>query len=175
MMAIVEAVPMTMQVPPVGASTSVDARISASLTSPARWPAHSRRQSVQAPMRSPRHRDAIIGPATTSSTGRPAETAPIRWPGTVLSQPPSSTAASMGWARRSSSTSRASRFRNIMLVGSRKTSPRDVVGKAMGSPPASTTPRHTASSSAGMSRWHGVKSLIEWPTPMIGRSVSVSS
>ena len=45
----------------------------------------------------------------------------------------------------------------------------------MGSPPASTTPRQTASSRPGMSRWQGVKSLIEWPTPMIGRSVSASS
>ena len=175
MMASVDAVPMTMHVPPVGASTRVAASISASLTSPALRPAHMRRQSVHAPTRSPRQCEAIIGPATTSRTGLPAEMAPINWPGTVLSQPPSRTTPSMGWARTSSSTSRASRLRNIMLVGSRNTSPRDMVGKTMGTAPASTTPRLTASRRAAISRWHGVKSLIEWPTPMIGRLVSASS
>ena len=48
-----------------------------------------------------------------------------------------------------------------MLVGSRNASPNDMVGKTSGTPPAWATPRLAASSSAGMSRWHGVKSLIE--------------
>ena len=41
----------------------------------------------------------------------------MSWAGTVLSQPPTRTTASMGWARTISSTSMDMRLRNIMLVG----------------------------------------------------------
>ena len=63
----------------------------------------------------------------------PAEAAPISCAGTVLSQPPISTTASIGWARIISSTSIAIRLRNIMLVGVRKTSPSEMVGNSIGS------------------------------------------
>ena len=53
MQAMVEAVPITMQVPTDGASLPLTASISTSSISPARYFAHSRRQSVQAPSTSP--------------------------------------------------------------------------------------------------------------------------
>jgi hypothetical protein len=83
------------------------------------------------------------------TAGTPAEAAPMSWAGTVLSQPPTSTTASIGWARTISSTSIDMRLRYSMLVGSRKTSPSEIVGKSIGSPPAESTPRRTASSSSG--------------------------
>jgi hypothetical protein len=79
--------------------------------------------------------------------------------GTVLSQPPISTAASMGWARSISSTSIDIRLRNLRLVGARKTSPREMVGNSRGSPPAAITPRFTASTSSGKWRWQLLKPL----------------
>jgi len=63
-----------------------------------------------------------------------------------------STTASIGWARIISSTSMAIRLRNIMLVGDRNTSPSEIVGKSIGSPPAASTPRFTASISSGKCR-----------------------
>src|ERR1700704_745406 len=53
MQAMVEAVPITMQVPTDGASRPLTASISASPISPARYFAQSLRQSVQAPSTSP--------------------------------------------------------------------------------------------------------------------------
>src|SRR5215470_6191663 len=51
--AMVEAVPITMQVPTDGASRPLTASISLSSISPARYFAHNLRQSVQAPKTSP--------------------------------------------------------------------------------------------------------------------------
>src|SRR6266571_8049065 len=51
--AIVDAVPITMQVPTEGARRPLTASISTSSISPARYLPHSRRQSVQAPNTSP--------------------------------------------------------------------------------------------------------------------------
>ena len=62
-------------------------------------------------------RPVIIGPATSWIAGTPADAAPMSCAGTVLSQPPTSTTASIGWARIISSTSIDIRLRNIMLVG----------------------------------------------------------
>src|SRR3979490_1708730 len=53
MHAIVDAVPITMQVPTDGASRPLTASISTSSISPARYFAHNLRQSVQAPSTSP--------------------------------------------------------------------------------------------------------------------------
>ena len=53
MHAMVEAVPITMQVPTEGASRPLTASISTSSISPARYFPHSRRQSVHAPSTSP--------------------------------------------------------------------------------------------------------------------------
>ncbi len=151
--AIVLAVPITAQVPAVVARLPSISWISSAPISPARYRAQKRRQSVQAPSRSPCQREVIIGPATSWIAGRLAEIAPISCAGTVLSQPPTSTTASIGWARIISSVSIAIRLRNIRLVGLRKTSPSEIVGKVNGSPPAARTPRLTASISSGKWRW----------------------
>jgi len=79
--------------------------------------------------------------------GSPADAAPMSCAGTVLSQPPMSTTASMGCARTISSVSMAIRLRRYMLVGAAKLSCTEMVGNSIGSPPASITPRFTASMS----------------------------
>ena len=155
--AMVEAVPITAQVPAVVASLPSISEISRSSILPARYCAQKRRQSVQAPSRSPRWRPVIIGPATSITAGRPADTAPINCAGTVLSQPPINTTASMGWARTISSVSIAIKLRNFMLVGLRNTSPSETVGNSIGKAPAVSTPRLTASSISGKCRWQLLK------------------
>ncbi len=82
--------------------------------------------------------------------------APISWAGTVLSQPPISTTASIGWARTISSVSMAMRLRRNIEVGFEKLSWIDTVGKAKGRPPDSITPRFTASTSARTLPWQGL-------------------
>ena len=83
----------------------------------------------------------------------------MSWAGRVLSQPPTSTTESMGWARIISSTSIDIKLRNIMEVGLRNTSPSEMVGKSRGSPPAARTPRFTASTRSGVVRWQLLKPL----------------
>ena len=168
--AIVEAVPITAQVPAVVARLPSMVSISAELTFPARCSAQKRRQSVQAPSRSPWNEVGIIGPATSCTAGRSAEAAPMSCAGTVLSQPPSSTTASIGWARIISSTSIDMRFLNIIDVGLRNTSPSDTVGNSSGRPPAPSTPRFSASMSSGKWRWQLLKPLFESAMPTTGRS-----
>ena len=114
----------------------------------------------------------LMGPVTNWIAGRPAEAAPISCAGTVLSQPPISTTASIGWARIISSTSIDIRLRNIMLVGLRNTSPSEMVGKMRGSAPAASTPRATASASSGMYLWQLLNSLGETAMPTTGLSSS---
>ena len=150
MQAMVLAVPMTAQVPAVTDSRPSTASISSASTEPARYFAQKLRQSVQAPRRWPRWRPVDIGPVTSWIAGRPAEAAPMSCAGTVLSQPPTRTTASIGWARIISSVSIDIRFLNIMLVGLRNTSPSEIVGNGSGKAPAASTPRETASTSCGM-------------------------
>ncbi len=157
MQAMVEAVPITAQVPAVVASRPSTRSISSPSISPARYFAQKRRQSVQAPSRSSPWREVIIGPATIWIAGRFADAAPISCAGTVLSQPPISTTESIGWARIISSVSIAIRLRNLRLVGLRNTSPSETVGNSSGSPPATSTPRFTASSISGKCRWQLLK------------------
>ena len=144
------AVPITAQVPAVTESRPSTVSISSESTEPARYFAQKPRQSVQAPSRWPLWRPVDIGPVTSWMAGRPAEAAPISCAGTVLSQPPISTTASIGWAPIISSVSMAMRLRYIMLVGLRNTSPSETVGNGRGSAPAASTPRETASTSSGM-------------------------
>ncbi len=54
---------------------------------------------------------ASIGPVTSMTLGMSAQAAAMSWAGTVLSQPPISTAASMGWAVSIASVSIAIRLR----------------------------------------------------------------
>ena len=102
--------------------------------------------------------------------GRPAETAPISCAGTVLSQPPISTTASIGCARIISSVSIDIRLRYFRLVGLRNTSPSEMVGNSIGSPPAASTPRFTASSSSGKWRWQLLKPEPVLAMPTTGRA-----
>ena len=89
--------------------------------------------------------------------GRSTLAAPISWPGVVLSQPPSSTTASIGLPRMDSSTSMARRLRNSMAVGRIWVSPSDMAGNSSGNPPASQTPRFTNSAISRRCALHGVK------------------
>ena len=70
--------------------------------------------------------------------------AAISCAGTVLSQPPIKTTASNGWPFIISSVSSDIKFLKYMLVGLTKLSPREIVGKTSGSPPASIIPSLTA-------------------------------
>jgi hypothetical protein len=154
--AIVLAVPITMQVPAVGHSFSSISPISRSSISPPRYRPQKRRQSVQAPSRSPLWSPVIIGPVTVSTAGTFALAAPISSAGTVLSQPPISTTASIGCARTISSVSIAIRLRRYMLVGCAKDSCSDTTGNCTGSPPAISTPRFTPSMMSGTLRWQAL-------------------
>ena len=113
-------------------------------------------------------------PVTSSIAGMPAEAAPMSCAGTVLSQPPISTTASIGWARIISSVSIAIRLRRYMLVGAAKLSCTEIVGNSIGIPPASITPRLTASINCGALPWQGLKALPVLAMPMIGRSSASS-
>ena len=97
-----------------------------------------------------------IEPVTSWIAGMPAEAAPISCAGTVLSQPPISTTASIGCARIISSVSIDIRLRRNMLVGCAKLSWIEMVGNFTGRPPASMTPRLTASISCGVLPWQGL-------------------
>ncbi len=117
MQAMVLAVPMTPQKPTVGTRRPLISAISCSSIWPARcWPQR-RRQSVQAPTRSAPWVPLSIGPLTTEMAGMPALAAAISWAGTVLSQPPIRTTASIGCALIISSVSIAIMLRRNMLVG----------------------------------------------------------
>ena len=117
MHAIVLAVPITMQVPGVGASRPLIASISAASMRPARKSPQRRRQSVHAPSCSPWWWPTSIGPTGTKIAGTSADAAAIICAGIVLSQPPISTTESIGCARSISSVSIAIRLRRNMLVG----------------------------------------------------------
>ena len=97
-----------------------------------------------------------MAPVTSWIAGTLAEAAPISCAGTVLSQPPISTTASIGWARIISSVSMAMRLRRYMLVGCAKLSCSEIVGKSMGKAPCSMTPRFTASTRSGTLRWQAL-------------------
>ena len=156
MQPMVLAVPITMQVPLVGASRSLTCSMSVSEKVPARYWPHRRRQSVQAPRTSPLKWPTSIGPTGRTIAGRSALAAAISWAGRVLSQPPISTTESIGWARIISSVSIDMRLRRNMLVGWEKLSWIEMVGKTMGSAPASMTPRFTASIRSGTLPWQGL-------------------
>jgi len=111
---------------------------------------------VQAPTRSERWEPVSVDPVINSIDSNLAEAAPINCAGTVLSQPPISTTASIGCASSISSVSIDMRLRNYMLVGAEKLSWMLMVGKSIGRPPASITPRLTASINCGELPWHGL-------------------
>src|SRR5664279_5516837 len=174
MQAMVLAVPMTMQVPGVGARRSLMASISMASMRPPRCSPHRRRQSVQAPSCSPLWWPTSIGPTGTKTAGTSAEAAAIICAGIVLSQPPISTTESIGCARSISSVSMAIRLRRNMLVGQANDSWIAIVGNSIGRPPASMTPRLIASTSLGTLPWQALKSLKVLAMPTIGRASASS-
>ena len=141
--AIVLAVPITPHVPTVGTSASLASDISSSVSLSALKSPQRRRQSVQAPTRSPRKLPVLIGPVTSWTKGILALSAPITWAGTVLSHPPTRTTASTGRDFSISSVSIAIRLRRYIEVGCAKLSCKLIVGNAIGNPPAAKTPART--------------------------------
>ena len=156
MHAIVLAVPITMQVPAVGARRPLTASISSAAMRPPRKSPHRRRQSVHAPSVSPRWWPTSIGPTGTNTAGTSADAAAIICAGIVLSQPPIRTTESIGCARSISSVSIAIRLRRNMLVGYANDSWIEIVGNSIGRPPASITPRLIASTSLGTLPWQAL-------------------
>ena len=61
-----------------------------------------------------------------------------------------------------------------MLVGEAKLSCSEIVGNSTGSPPASMTPRLTASTRLAMLPWHGLNPLPVLAIPITGRSSASS-
>jgi hypothetical protein len=173
--AMVEAVPMVMQVPgerlmPLSADMN-----SGRVISPARTASENFHTSVPEPMSLPRNLPFSIGPVETTTVGRSTLAAPIIWPGVVLSQPPSSTTPSIGLPRIDSSTSMASRLRNSMAVGRIWVSPSDMAGNSSGRPPASQTPRFTCSAMSRRPALQGVISDQVLQMPITGRPSNTSS
>ena len=95
-MAMVEAVPIVLQVPVPQARQRSRSRQPASSRRPARRSSQSRHRSLPVPMRRPRNVAGSREPLVTRTMGRSALTAPMIAPGTVLSQPASSTIPSSG-------------------------------------------------------------------------------
>ena len=78
-----------------------------------------------------------IGPPGTTTAGMSTDATAISSAGMVLSQPPSRTTPSTGFARSASSISIAARLRNSIAVGRIWVSPSDITGMFSGMPPAS--------------------------------------
>ena len=147
MLAIVDAVPITLHVP-----LDRDMHDSACMNSfrlivPALTSSLNRQTSVPEPISVPRYLPFSIGPPDTTIAGRSQLAAPMTSDGVVLSQPHSSTTPSIGLPRIDSSTSMLARLRKSIAVGRRLVSPSDITGNSNGTPPASHTPRLTCSAS----------------------------
>ena len=168
--AIVDAVPIVMHVP---ADLAMQFSISFQSLSQ-RFPAHRSFQYFQASEPLPNvwsfQRALSIGPAGRKIEGISAEMAPISRAGTVLSQPPIKTAASIGWHRKTSSVSMASRFRYSMVVGFISISPKLITGISTGKPPACKIPRFTSSARCGKCEWQVLRSLQVFNNATIGLS-----
>ena len=175
MLAMVEAVPMVMQWPGLRDMEFSALRKSSMVMFPARTSSLNRHTSVPEPMSRPRNLPFSMGPPVSMMVGRSQLAAPISWAGVVLSQPESSTTPSRGLARMDSSTSMLIRLRNSMVVGRISVSPRDMVGNSSGKPPASHTPRFTASATPRRWALQGVSSDQELQIPITGRPSNRSS
>ncbi len=108
---IVDAVPMTLQVPGELHNFCSTVCQSSSDSLPASSSGAQRKPPVPLPKRSPRKVAPMVKPAGEKMVGMFMLMAPISRPGVVLSQPPSRIAPSMGWQRSSSSVSIARKLR----------------------------------------------------------------
>ncbi len=169
MQAIVEAVPIVMQLPSERDMQASASTYSSWLIAPVRRSSWKRHTSVPEPMSRPRNLPFSIAPPETTRVGRSTLQAPMIVEGVVLSQPVSSTTPSRGLARMVSSTSMAARFRKSMVVGRMSASPSDITGNSSGKPPASYTPRFTISASTRKWALQGVSSDQVLQMPMTGR------
>ena len=172
--AIVDAVPITMQVPAErdrhgSASMKACSVIMPALTSSLNF------QTWLTPMSCPRYLPFSIGPPETTIAGRSQLAAPITSDGVVLSQPQSRTTPSIGvaadrlldvHARRDCGTASRS--------GACSVSPVEVTGNSNGRPPASQTPRLTCSAICRRCALHGVSSDQVLQMPMTGRPSKTS-
>ena len=168
MQAIVEAVPMVLQVPAERDMPASADMNSCSEILPAFTCSLSCQTTVPEPMSRPWCLPLSIGPPLTMMAGTSQLAAPIRSAGVVLSQPASSTTASIGLPRIDSSTSMLARLRVNMAVGRRFDSPFEKTGNSTGNPPASNTPRLTCSAILRKCALHGVNSDHVLQIPMIG-------
>src|SRR5450830_1245508 len=168
MQAIVEAVPIVLQVPAEREWPASAARKSCIVISPALTCSCSCHTAVPEPMLLPFSLPFSIGPPVTTMAGMSQEAAPISSAGVVLSQPTSSTTASIGLPRIDSSTSIDARLRVSMAVGRRFDSPLENTGNSTGQPPASMMPFLTCS--AILRKWalQGVSSDQVLQMPMMG-------
>jgi len=172
---MVDAVPITLQVPHERDMHDSARMKSRRLIVPALTSSLNRQTSVPEPIPLPRKFPFSIGPPGTTTAGKSQLAAPMMSDGTVLSQPHSSTTPSMGLARMDSSTSIAARLRNSIAVGRTLVSPRDITGNSNGTPPISQTPRLTCSASSRKWPLHGVSSDHVLQMPMIGRPSKIPS
>ncbi|MDT4855057.1 hypothetical protein FQZ97_893950 [compost metagenome] len=169
MQAMVEAVPMVLQVPAERDMPASAAKNWCSLISPALSDSCSRHTAVPEPMSLPSSLPLSIGPPVTTMAGMSQLAAPISSAGVVLSQPVSSTTASTGLPRMASSTSMLARLRVSIAVGRRFDSPFENTGNSTGKPPASEMPRFTCSAILRKCALHGVSSDQVLQMPTMGR------
>src|ERR1041385_4501439 len=97
-----------------------------------------------------------MGPTGTTTVGRSTEAAAMICAGRVLSQPPITMMASIGWARIISSVSIAIRLRRYLEGGGEKVSAIEMGGNTIGIAPDSITPRLAASMMSGTLPWQGL-------------------
>src|SRR5450830_1014182 len=124
--------------------------------------------AVPEPISLPSSLPLSIGPPLTTIVGMSQLAAPISSAGVVLSQPTSSTTASIGLPRIDSSTSILARLRVSIAVGRKFDSPLENTGNSTGNPPASRMPRLTCSANWRKCPLQGVNSDQVLQMPMIG-------
>ena len=168
MQAMVDAVAMVLQVPAERDMPASAARKSCMLMAPALTCSCNCHTTVPEPIDLPWCLPLSIGPPETRIAGRSQLAAPISSAGVVLSQPASSTTASIRLPRIASSTSMLARLWVSIAVGRRLDSPLLNTGNSTGKPPASKTPRRTCSASLRGWALQGVNSLQVLQMPMIG-------
>jgi hypothetical protein len=134
---MVDAVPMVLQWPLLRIIEDSDFRNCSLDSSPPRTSSESFQTSVPQPRGTPRNVPVSIGPPGITTAGRSTDAAAINNDGIVLSQPPSSTTPSIGFARSISSVAIAAMFRHSIAVGRTCVSPRETTGRFNGIPPAS--------------------------------------
>ena len=169
--AMVDAVPITLHAPAEQDMHSSSSCQSLSEILPVRYWSQYFHMSVPLPISTPRHVVELLGPPLTWMVGRFVLAAPMSCAGPVLSQLDSSTTASIGFARRVSSTSMAIRLRYSIAVGFMNSSPSEMVGNSSGRPPAARTPRLTASATSRRFMLQLFNSLHEFAMPITGRSL----